>query len=126
MYGTYTVPVGIRYYYKRDTFTSLTVTCVGSVGSGRTLLRKVMLSVVSLSALAFRAGPTMMPHTIVNPTFPTVSQLRCSAPANEFNAYKALEAADPVIRVSDGKSIVLTSEWGQSERAVLVFFRSFG
>ncbi|KAL3918152.1 MAG: hypothetical protein SGPRY_006122, partial [Prymnesium sp.] len=41
-------------------------------------------------------------------------------------AFAQLREAGPVIRVSDGSSVSVTEEWGAKERAVMVFFRSFG
>ena len=42
------------------------------------------------------------------------------------NAYQRIRAAGNVLRVSDGAALPLTNEWGASDRAVVVFFRSFG
>lgn len=51
---------------------------------------------------------------------------QCSAAAaSPSAAYAALEPV-PVLRVIDGASVRLTEQWAADERAVLVFFRSFG
>jgi len=73
------------------------------------------------SPASIHAPPSL--YRAAPPSFaPSTSPVRMTAD----DAFARLRAADPVIRVSDGASVGLTGEWAASERAVLVFFRSFG